>query len=1010
MLHLIIGLLLTFFSWRYSQQQQTQHLNKEFKFATEQVAKNIHSRIAAYEIMLRGVRAYFHGSNDVTFAEFKNYVNDLHLDNKKSGIQGVAIVALIPHKDKTQHINHLRRWQLKDYQIKPAGDRAFYAPIVSIEPMVGDNLKAMGLDLLTRPAELSAMEKSRDLDMATISAPIMLVQDAGKPDSLAFVMYLPIFANNLAINTITERRAAIKSWVDVPFRINDLINGLSGEIPADIVLEIYDGVSISDQFRMYQSSNHLQNTTIQSNFPPLSKRLDIGGRSWTIVTTITPAFVERVANPRQSLIIALAGLSLSLMLAWLSLILVSGRQKAQTRYKQLFAQAGEGVIILDSNHHIIDCNRAALNLFGYSNIQFLSLSLHQILEKSEINQLDNFIDKLKLNLSVSALKEWSCVRQDGSPFTAEISCSRLDVDNYFMIVRDLTDRKKAELQIQRLNKLYLALSETNQAIVRKGDENELLTLVCKCAVEQGDMKMAWIGKFDTTSANIMPIASYGAAADCLAILKAVNDDNATRVALKEHKPIIINDLLNHLDASDLHRKAKKLGWRSAASFPIYRHAQPYALLTVYHEETQAFDKIAVDLLTEMAGDISFALDNFDREQHRLQSQKMLAESEAKLSTILNNVAAYIYVKDLKGRYLFANQLLLNLWNSSSEEVIGFGDEKFFDATTTHQIRGIDQKVLVKGEVVEKEEANQLKGTGETRIYWSVKLPLRRADGSIYGLCGISTDMTEQKRTEADLKLAAISFESQLGMIIMDAQKVVLKVNKAYTKISNFSAGEVVGKKPELISAEHDMGIEEKIWREAANQGGWEGEVWSKRKNGEVYPQYLIVTAVKDAQQHIINYVASLTDITESKAAASEIEQLAFYDILTQLPNRRLLLDRLSHALTISQRSGLVGGLLYLDLDQFKIVNDSRGHDIGDLLLKQVAARLIDCVRADDTVARLGGDEYVILLEGLSKEPLEAAAQTEIVAQKIQIALSKPYQLATHQASATASIGLVFLAD
>ncbi|MES2499053.1 MAG: EAL domain-containing protein [Pseudomonadota bacterium] len=1000
--------------WRYSELQQAEHLNKEFKFASGQVANNIHSRIEGYETVMRGIRGYFQASENVSFSEFKQYVKDLHIDKKKTGIQGIGIVERIPHAQKNQHIEYVRKWQLKDYRIKPQGNRDFYAPIVRMEPMLDDNLNAIGFDVFTVPSARLAMGKSVDVDNITITSPISLVQDKGKANSLAFVMYLPIYAKNQVLDSVLQRRTAVNAWIDVPFRINDLMAGLKGEFANDIIVEIYDGASPSNQSRMYQSENSLIQNYTSDNFLSGAKQLSIGGRTWTLLTKTTPAFKSRVSSSSQSMIIAFAGCVLSFLIAWITYLLVGGRQKAQTRYKRLFAQANEGVIILNSNHRIVDCNQAATHMFGYSNAELLHLHLHQILAKSEMNVLRDFLSELD-NLSVesSSLKEWLHVCKNGTQFSAEVSFSKLDAENYFMVVRDLSERKKAEQQIQRLNRLYLALSETNQAIVRMDDEKDLFPLVCKCAVELGNMKMAWIGEIDGSLSKINPVVSYATDPDCLEILRfpetsqPLNNHRLADDVFSDNNPVIINNLLDQPDEVSWHMQAKKFGWRSLASFPIQRNGKAFALLTVYHDLINVFDKEVVGLLTEMSNDISFALDNFDRENQRLQSQQLLAESEEKLSIILDNVAAHIYLKDINGRYLFANQQVLNLWGAKPEEVIGFGDEKFFDAETTQLIRESDRKVLVGGEIVEQEEANEVKETGDVNVYWSVKIPLRRENGSIYGLCGISTDITQQKIIEADLRIAAISFESQVGMMITDANKIALKVNNAYKKISGYSAEEVINLMPMLASPNHyDADFLNQIWSDSVHNGGWEGELTNQRRNGEIYLQYVIVTAVKDADQYISNYVISFTDITESKAAARKIEHLAFFDPLTQLPNRRLLLDRLSHALMVSQRSELIGALLYLDLDHFKIVNDSRGHAIGDILLKQVADRLIACVRADDTVARLGGDEYVIMLESLSKEPLEAATQTELIAQKIQRALNEPYQLASHQSSITTSIGLV----
>jgi diguanylate cyclase (GGDEF)-like protein len=197
-----------------------------------------------------------------------------------------------------------------------------------------------------------------------------------------------------------------------------------------------------------------------------------------------------------------------------------------------------------------------------------------------------------------------------------------------------------------------------------------------------------------------------------------------------------------------------------------------------------------------------------------------------------------------------------------------------------------------------------------------------------------------------------------------------------------------------------------MWRSIQRTDKWEGEIWNRRKNGEIYPERLVITAVKNQSGIIVNYVATLADISVSRAASDEIRHLAFYDHLTRLPNRRLLIDRLKHALISSARSGKKGALLLLDLDNFKTLNDTLGHDIGDILLQQVALRTEACVRDGDTVARLGGDEFVFILENLSLSATDAANQTSAIAEKISASLNLPYQLASHIYQCTPSIGAV----
>src|SRR5450830_967172 len=270
---------------------------------------------------------------------------------------------------------------------------------------------------------------------------------------------------------------------------------------------------------------------------------------------------------------------------------------------------------------------------------------------------------------------------------------------------------------------------------------------------------------------------------------------------------------------------------------------------------------------------------------------------------------------------------------------------------------------------------------------------------------------EKEQRAAELVIAATAFESQEGILVTDANNVILRVNRAFTTITGYTAEEIIGKNPrQLKSGRHDAAFYAGMWKAINGTGEWAGEIWNRRKNGEVYPDRLTITAVKDANGKVTNYVANLTDISLSKAAAEEIQLLAFYDPLTQLPNRRLLVERIKHALAGSTRSGWIGALLFLDLDHFKTLNDTLGHDFGDCLLQQVADRLTTCVREGDTVARLGGDEFVVMLEGLSEILTEAASQTETVGRKILTTLNESYLLAEQQHHSTASIGAALFYD
>ena len=261
--------------------------------------------------------------------------------------------------------------------------------------------------------------------------------------------------------------------------------------------------------------------------------------------------------------------------------------------------------------------------------------------------------------------------------------------------------------------------------------------------------------------------------------------------------------------------------------------------------------------------------------------------------------------------------------------------------------------------------------------------------------GFFKDVTARKESEEQLRIAAIAFEAQEGMLIADANGIILRVNQAFTLITGYSSEDAVGNSPRLLrSGRHGYDFYTRLWDSLRQLGTWQGEIWNRRKSGESYPQWLTITAVKDKGGTVTHYVATMTDITQRKLAESEINALAFYDPLTGLPNRRLMLDRLRQAVTSGDRHQRHGALMMMDLDNFKTLNDTQGHDVGDQLLIEVASRLQAGVREGDTVARLGGDEFVVILEGLDRAGF-SALQAEAVGVKIQALINKPYELVLH---------------
>ena len=264
---------------------------------------------------------------------------------------------------------------------------------------------------------------------------------------------------------------------------------------------------------------------------------------------------------------------------------------------------------------------------------------------------------------------------------------------------------------------------------------------------------------------------------------------------------------------------------------------------------------------------------------------------------------------------------------------------------------------------------------------------------------------EVEQNQNQLRVLASSFNLQEGIIICDENGLIIKTNQAFSNITGYSAEEALGRNPRFLSSgRHDASFYTEMWKSLLANGKWDGEVWNRRKTGEIYPENLAIVIIKDSEGKTINYVASMTDITKRVAASEEIKQLAFFDSLTGLPNRRLLLDRLAQTLHSNERTGNHGALLFLDLDNFKAINDSYGHDSGDLLLQQAAVRIVDSVRAIDTVSRIGGDEFVVILQSLNQQESEAVIEAEIIAKRILYSLNVPYKIKGRDDLCSTSIG------
>jgi diguanylate cyclase (GGDEF)-like protein/PAS domain S-box-containing protein len=438
------------------------------------------------------------------------------------------------------------------------------------------------------------------------------------------------------------------------------------------------------------------------------------------------------------------------------------------------------------------------------------------------------------------------------------------------LARDIAERKQSEQREQTRNRVLdmlargAPLAKILEAIVR-GVEQEQPDMLCSILLLDNEGKHLLNG-----AAPGLP-DFYNDAIDGFGI--GIGAGSFGTAAFTGQR-VIVEDVRTHPYWAPYKELTARAGLGSCWSEPIRSvSGKVLGTFAIYHHQAHRPTDEEIRVIEKAANLAEIALG-------RSHADQALRKSEKQLSDILENVTAYIYMKDTQGRYLFANRLLREWFAAPVEEIAGYDDTKFYDADTAVRMRDEDLRVLQHGETLKTEEILFNMLTRNTKVFMTVKLPLRRDDGSIHALCGISTDITERK----------------------------------------------------------------------------------------------------DIEEHM--------------------QHLAQYDALTHLPNRALFNDRLKQAMSVAQRNKSRLALMFIDLDKFKPVNDTYGHGVGDLLLKEVALRIQDCLRESDTAARIGGDEFVVLLPAI-----ETKQDASKVGAKILYTLNQPFALAGHVLGISGSIGV-----
>jgi diguanylate cyclase (GGDEF)-like protein/PAS domain S-box-containing protein len=575
-----------------------------------------------------------------------------------------------------------------------------------------------------------------------------------------------------------------------------------------------------------------------------------------------------------------------------------------------------------------------------------------------------------------------------------------------------TERKIAEEAEKRLARAFQLLSKCDSLLVHAEQEQELLAAVCRLAVEAGGYLMAWVGAAQHDAARTVRPLAWSGFED--GYLESVNLSwgssergmGPTGTAIRTGSTVVIQDFLTNPLTALWRDAARRRGYQSSISLPLINRQGVIGAFCVYAADAFAFGPEEVKLLEQLANDLAYGMQTLrSRDEHEAARIVLKRESEKNVA-LLRNASDGIHILDADGNAIEVSDSFCSMLGYTRDEMLGMNVARW------------DAK-LAGGELKEnlrRQFERQVRSLFETRH--------RRKDGSTFDveisgyplefdgrpvLFNSSRDITERKRAEdslreSEMRLRAIIEQSPVGMAF-SRDGITINVNAAYLEMFGYAhAAEVCGRPLlEQIAPQCRAEVEDRYRRRVASDTEpSDYESVGLRADGSQFPMH--ITAKRLSLKDGPLTLAFLVDITRQRASEDEIRRLAFFDQLTDLPNRRLLLDRLQHAQATSARNRRHGALLFIDLDNFKSLNDTLGHSVGDALLRQVALRLRAHVREGDSVARLGGDEFVVILEDLGGDLIEAAQQTEIVANKLLAALNPPYWLASSECHCTASVG------
>ena len=720
---------------------------------------------------------------------------------------------------------------------------------------------------------------------------------------------------------------------------------------------------------------------------------------------------------------------------------------SQKQYKLLFDLHPQPMWVhaLEGAPRILAVNHATVALYGHSEAELLQMDLHQL-----VNAQAGSPAPEPLSLPCNALLQQHHHRDgrllDIEIFTRPISFGGTRACQ--VMATDVTERLRIERELARVGRAQHLLGLCNEKLVRAISEAELLADICQIAVDIGGYRLAWVGMaHEDERKSIEPVAHASLNPDDLNYLTALNlswslADAGGRgpagAAVRSGCAVISRDVANDATLQHAHARLQRQGFRAVIGLPLRHAERTFGVLCLYADKVLDISAQETRLLQDLANDLAFGITGLRtrKEQQRLQASvlKVAAAVSASTGTAFFEQLARNMAEALGAQLGCVARLVAPQHPGEATQAVSLAAVRDgillpnaqYPLTGTPSERLLTQRqyLLALGAqqhypdapLVQALEAQAFAGMqlSDSRgaplgmLFVLFRQPLANPEFVLSTLQIFATrSAVELERQLADAHIrrqASLLDSAQDAILVCDLHQHVLFWNKGAERAYGWTQQEVLGRAmPELLCS--DLAACEQASAMVLAEGSWNGEMEHQRHDGSTVATEGRWTLVRSDDGLPESVLCIHTDITQRKATERQIQRLAFYDALTGLPNRMLLMDRMHQALANARRHHQGGALVFIDLDNFKTLNDTLGHDKGDLLLQQVAQRLGTCVRSVDTVARLGGDEFVVLLEGLSAEQEMLARNARDVGEKILACLSKPYDLVGYQYRSTPSIGI-----